>query len=441
MNKTSIHFPAGFLWGTATASHQVEGGNTNNNWYQWETMGGKIKEGHTSGLACNWWGGKWKDDLDRAAETGQNSHRMSVEWSRIQPSPDRWDEDALDHYRQIIRGMLDRKLVPMVTLHHFTDPIWLTEMGGWETDAVVPYFEAFVKKVVEALKDYVTLWVTINEPNVCIWGGYMGAGFPPGKNDMNLGLQVMANMLKGHAGAYRAIHAIQPEARVGFALNYRDLQPARPGFPPDQWMANIQSQIYNNTFAGAIKTGKLDAVFKKVSIPEAKGTQDYLGVNYYSGDLVKFDLTAAGEMFGRRSTPPGAEMSETGFIANVPEGIFRALDWARQFDVPLFISENGVEDSDDHLRPQYLVEHLEQVWRAANYNYRVEGYFHWSLVDNFEWERGWTQRFGLWGLDLATGARIRRPSASLYEAICRENGITYEMVERWAPKALEKIFK
>jgi beta-glucosidase len=440
MLKTSIHFPAGFLWGTATASHQVEGGNTNNNWYQWETMGGKIKEGHTSGLACNWWGGKWKDDLDRAAETGQNSHRMSVEWSRIQPTPDRWDEDALDHYRQIIRGMLDRKLVPMVTLHHFTDPLWLSEMGGWETDAVVPLFEAFVKKVVEALKDYVTLWVTINEPNVYIWGGYMGAGFPPGKNDMNLGLQVMANMLRGHAAAYRAIHAIQPEARVGFALNYRDLQPARPGFPPDQWMANIQSQIYNNTFAGAIKTGKLDAVFKKVAIPDAKGTQDYLGVNYYSGDLVKFDLSAAGEMFGKRLTPPGAEMSETGFIANVPEGIFRALDWARQFDVPLMVSENGVEDSDDHLRPHYLVEHLEQVWRATNYNYRVEGYFHWSLVDNFEWERGWTQRFGLWGLDLNTQARIRRPSASLYEAICRENGITYEMVERWAPKALERIF-
>jgi len=93
------------------------------------------------------------------------------------------------------------------------------------------------------------------------------------------------------------------------------------------------------------------------------------------------------------------------------------------------------------LRPKYLVEHLEQVWRAANYNYRVEGYYHWSLVDNFEWERGWTQRFGLWGLDLNTQARIRRPSVNLYEAICRENGITYEMVERWAPGALERIFK
>ncbi len=125
MPKTSIHFPAGFLWGTATASHQVEGGNTNNNWYQWESMDGKIKGGQRYGLACNWWGGKWKEDLDRAAEGHQNAHRLSIEWSRVQPSPDRWDEDALEYYRQIIRGMVDRKLEPMVTLHHFTDPLWL----------------------------------------------------------------------------------------------------------------------------------------------------------------------------------------------------------------------------------------------------------------------------------------------------------------------------
>lgn len=440
MPKTSIHFPAGFLWGTATASHQVEGGNTNNNWYQWESMDGKIKGGHRSGLACNWWGGKWKEDLDRAAEGYQNTHRLSIEWSRVQPSPDRWDEDALEYYRQIIRGMVDRKLEPMVTLHHFTDPLWVTELGGWEVEDIVPLFERYVKKVVEALKDYVHIWVTINEPNVYVWGGYMGGGFPPGKNDMNLGLQVLVNMARGHAAAYRAIHAVQPDARVGFALNYRDLQPARAAFPPDKWMANIQAKIYNESFAGTLKTGKMDAVFKRISIPEAAGTQDYLGINYYTSDLVKFDLSAAGEMFGRRSTPPGAEMSETGFIASVPQGIFRALHWARQFDVPLMVTENGIEDSDDRLRPRYLVEHLEQIWRAANYNFRVEGYFHWSLVDNFEWERGWTQRFGLWGLDRETQARIRRPSVDLFAAICRENGLSRDMVERWAPKAVEKLY-
>jgi beta-glucosidase len=440
MPKTSIHFPASFLWGTATSSHQVEGDNTNNNWYAWENVDGHIKNGEKSGLACNWWGGKWKDDLDRAAEGGQNAHRLSIEWSRVQPSPDRWDEDAIEYYRQIIHGMADRKLEPMVTLHHFTDPIWLTDLGGWEQETVVPLFEAYAKKVVIALKDYVHLWVTINEPNVYIWGGYAGGGFPPGKNNTNLAFQVMTNMLRGHAAAYQAIHTIQPDAQVGIALNYRDLQPARPWFPLDRWITHQQAKVYNDSFPQAIKTGKLDVVYKSSRVPEAFGTQDFIGVNYYSGDLVKFDLSAKQELFGHRSSPPGVEMSETGFIANVPTGMFVALNWGRQFHVPIYVTENGVEDSDDHLRPQYLVEHLAQVWRAANYNYRVKGYFHWSLVDNFEWERGWTQRWGLWGLDRETQARIRRPSADLYAAICRENGITQEMVERWAPNAVERLF-
>jgi len=155
MPTATFHFPKGFLWGTATAAHQVEGNNTNNNWWKWE------QEGHTadkSGLACDWWGGRWKEDLDRAVEAGQNAHRLSVEWSRIQPAPDRWDEDALEHYRSILRGLRDRNMTAMVTLHHFTDPLWLTELCGWETEAVVPLFEKFVRKTVEALKEYCTLW-------------------------------------------------------------------------------------------------------------------------------------------------------------------------------------------------------------------------------------------------------------------------------------------
>jgi beta-glucosidase len=440
MPKTTIHFPAGFLWGTATSSHQVEGGNTNNNWYAWEQIDGNIHHGDKSGQACNWWGGKWKDDMDRAAETGQNAHRLSIEWSRVQPAPDRWDESALEHYRQIVRGMVERKIQPMVTLHHFTDPLWLTEKGAWEQEEVVGLFEEYVKKVVEALKEFVDQWVTINEPNVYIWGGYAGGGFPPGKNDLNLAFLVMSNMLRAHAAAYHAIHSLQPAAEVGFALNYRDLRPARDWFPLDGWITGIQAKIYNACFPMAIKTGKLDVINKTIRVPEAKGTQDFFGLNYYSGDLVKFDMTARQELFGRRSIPPGAELSETGFIANVPKGIFRALDWARQFDVPIYVTENGVEDSDDHLRPRYLVEHLEQVWRAANYNFRVKGYYYWSLLDNFEWERGWSQRWGLWELDKETQARIRRPSVDLYSAICRENGISQDMVERWAPASLETLF-
>ena len=178
--SAAYHFPKGFLWGTATSSHQVEGGNTLNNWHQWEQTPGKIVQGQTSGLACDWWGGRWKEDFDRAQETGQNAHRLSIEWSRIQPAADRWDDDALDHYRQIIRGLIERNMTPFVTLHHFTDPIWLTEMGGWLNPQTPFLFEKYVRRVAEALKEYATLWVTINEPNVYTFVGYLFGDFPPG---------------------------------------------------------------------------------------------------------------------------------------------------------------------------------------------------------------------------------------------------------------------
>jgi len=133
-------------------------------------------------------------------------------------------------------------------------------------------------------------------------------------------------------------------------------------------------------------------------------------------------------------------MSETGFIANVPEGMYQALKWARQFNLPIYITENGVEDSTDNLRPAYLALHLHQVWRATNFNWQVKGYFHWTQVDNFEWERGWTQRFGLWGLDLDTRQRIHRPSADMYAAICKENGLSSQTVRQFAPFVVDTLF-
>ncbi len=131
MPKAIFQFPRGFLWGSATASHQVEGGNTNNNWAQWEETPGKIVDGQRSGLACDSWGGRWREDLERAQATGQNAHRLSLEWSRIQPEPDRWDDEALSKYVEIVRWMTHNNMTPMVTLHHFSEPLWLVERGGW----------------------------------------------------------------------------------------------------------------------------------------------------------------------------------------------------------------------------------------------------------------------------------------------------------------------
>ncbi|MFN8434659.1 MAG: family 1 glycosylhydrolase [Anaerolineales bacterium] len=439
MPQGTYHFPKGFLWGTATASHQVEGNNTNNNWHKWE------QEGHTNGsaaIAADWWGGRWREDFDRAAETGQNAHRLSIEWSRVQPAPDRWDEDAIEKYRNMLRGLRDRNMTALVTLHHFTDPLWVTERGAWETEEIVPLFEKYVRKMVDSLKEYTNLWVTINEPNVYALSGYVTGDFPPGKKDLKQAMPVIANMVRGHAAAYRAIHELQPEARVGYALHFRPMVPRLSWSPLDRLMRNIRYEGVNMGFPTAISTGVMKTPIGNFNIPEAKGTQDYLGLNYYSVDTVWFDLAKADQMFSNSGYPKNADMSDTNFLANIPHGIYDSIKWiVRTYpNLPIIITENGVEDFDDHMRPRYLVQHLHEVWRTVNFNWPVKGYFHWSLVDNFEWERGWTQRFGLWGLDLDTQKRIRRPSVDLYAEICKENGISSEMVQKYCPEVFEKLF-
>ena len=439
MPQATYHFPRGFLWGTATASYQVEGNNTNSQWWKFE------EDGHTngrSGLACDWWGGRWREDFDRAAESGQNAHRFSVEWSRIQPEPDRWDEDALDRYRSMLRGLKERGMTPMVTLHHFSDPLWLYEKCGWENEDVVPLFEKFVRKTVEALKEYVTTWCTVNEPNVYAIMGYVTGEYPACTRGPVMAMKVMANLLRGHAAAYRAIHEIQPEARVGYAWQHRPMRARTAWSPLDRLMRNFRYNGLNLAFPSAMATGVMKTPIGNFRVPEAKGTQDYFGLNYYTVETVWFDIRNGSELFTRAGYPEDADLSETGFLANIPEGFFESIKWATKLfpHVPIIITENGVEDSADSMRPRYLAQHIHQMWKAVNFNWPVKGYFHWSLVDNFEWERGWTQRFGLWALDLETQARTKRPSADFYAEICKENGLSSEMVEKYCPEVFDKLF-
>jgi beta-glucosidase len=440
MAQAAFHFPRGFLWGTATAAHQVEGGNTLNNWAAWEQEPGRIRGDQQAGLACDWWNGRWREDFDRAAEAQQNAHRFSVEWSRIQPTPDRWDETALDRYREMARGASERGLTPMVTLHHFTDPLWLTERGGWENPAVVTQFATFARRVVEALKEYVALWVTINEPNVYTISGYVTGDFPPGRNDLKTAFTVMTNQVAAHAAAYRAIHAAQPTARVGLAYHFRPFIPAHNWSPLDYLVARLQNSQFNEFFPNAVAEGILRFPTRRVRMPEAKETQDFIGVNYYTRELIAFDPFRPKDVFAHRYYPREADLSGTGFLTNDPLGMFETLKWCNQFGLPMIVTENGVEDAEDRMRPRYLIEHLHQVWRGANFNWPIKGYFHWSLVDNFEWERGWSQRFGLWELEVDTQVRRKRPSADLYAEICRENGITAEMTARYAPEIFARLF-
>ena len=439
MPRATFNFPAGFLWGTATAAHQVEGNNVNNDWWAWEQEAGHIHDGDLSGKACDWWGGRWREDFDRAQDGWQNTHRFSVEWSRIQPEPDRWDEAALDRYRQMLLGLRERNITAMVTLHHFTNPMWLAEIGGWENEAVVDLFAAYVGRTVEALKSHCQLWVTINEPNVYMNGAYLGDGFPPGKNDQKTALKVLLNMVKAHAAAYQVIHDLQPDAQVGVAHHWRGFQPANKG-PLTGYLSKLHHKAFNDAFAHSLKTGKFDAVMLKADVPQAKDTQDFLGLNYYTRDLIKFDLRKSGALFSDRYYPKDALLSETGFLANDPHGFQEAIKWADKFGLPIYITENGCDDSQDDFRRRYLLEHLQAMWHMLTNNIPIKGYFYWTLVDNFEWERGWSQRFGLWGLDPQTQIRTKRKSADLYAEICRTNAITSEAVEKFAPEVYDIIY-
>ena len=443
MVQATYHFPRGFLWGTATAAHQVEGNNTNNQWWKWE------QDGQTQGLsgpACDWWGGRWREDFDRAVEGGQNAHRLSVEWSRIQPTPDTWDEEALERYRTMLRGLKERGIMPMVTLHHFTHPLWFDEIGSWETEDAIPLFEKFVHKAVDALKEYCTLWCTFNELTGYALNGYVGGGisshFPPGRNDLRLAMRVQANILRSHAAAYHAIHQIQPEASVGLAVHYRSVIPHHAWSPVDRLLARNADNLVNASVPLTLSTGRMRTSLGTVRIPEAKGTQDYFGFNYYTRNRVTFDIRKSATFFSNPFFPADSDFSDKQFLANDPDGMFEGLKWVvRNFPgLPIYVTENGFADAEDRVRPRYIAQHIHQMWRAVNFNWPVKGYFHWTLVDNFEWDHGWTLRFGLWTLDEHTQKRTKRPSADLYAEICKENGLSSEMVKKYCPEVFDKLF-
>jgi beta-glucosidase len=441
MAEATFHFPKTFLWGTASAAHQVEGQNTNSDWWAWEQTPNHVVGGQTSGRACDWWeGNRWQADFDRAAEDGHTTHRLSVEWSRIEPAPGQWDEAALAHYHDMVKGLKARGLTPMVTLHHFTNPQWLMERHAWETGEIVALFETFTRKVVEALREDVQLWGTINEPNVFMFNGWVAGVFPPGQKNIGLAMKVAQNALRAHAAAYRAIHALQPEALVGLPIHFRPMEPAS-SWALDRWAAQFQFSLFSSLFPDAIRTGKMRQVVGAVSIPEAKGTLDYFGLNYYTADVVRFDPTLPGEVFGRRSFPKGAEVDDAKVYASYPPGLGWALKWAHTtLHLPIYITENGIGDEADKMRPRYILTHLRELSRYVNYNWDIRGYYHWSLVDNFEWERGWTHRFGLYAVDPTTQVRTPRRSAQLFAEICRAGAISTGLVARYAPELLPTLF-
>jgi len=426
-----LRFPDGFLWGAATSAHQVEGGNTLNDWWRFEQQPGAIVGGRGSGEACQHYE-RYEDDFALAAADGHNAHRLSLEWSRLEPRPGTFDPSAVAHYRAVLDSLRRHGLTPVVTLHHFTNPLWIADAGGWESRATVDRFESFVRFCAREFGDQVDWWCTVNEPEVMAFRGYSEGVWPPGVRDQGRALSVIANLLEAHGRAYHVLHAEDRvdadgdglAARVGFAKHRVNLEPLRAWNPIDRLQTHLEDRVFNEAVERAAVDGTIDlwipgARRVRRVLPELRGTLDWYGLNYYTRWMVRSQSPEA------HVARPGATLNDLGWEL-WPEGLEQALVAAGRFGRPVLITENGVADAYDRLRPAAIVAFVEAMHRARARGVDVIGYLHWSLLDNFEWSEGFRGRFGLYEVDFDAPdrPRTRRESAEVLARIARANALT-----------------
>jgi beta-glucosidase len=407
---TARRFPDGFLWGTASAAHQVEGDNRNCDWWEFEQEPGRIANGDSSLVACDHYH-RYPEDFALLRELNQNAHRLSIEWSRIEPSEGVFDSRQIRHYRDVLGELREQGMTPMVTLHHFTSPLWFVRKGGWAAAGSAHAFLPFVHRVVEDLGDLIAMWCTINEPSIYAGNGWIVGEFPPGHHgDIAAVYRVTSNMHRAHELAYAVIKRRWPDAPVGLSHHKFLLMPA--------------SQSRRDRMAAATAQAVLDrwpvAVGQWRRIVEA--TSDYVGIAHYWGQLCAFDPRRPGEQFIRRFNVPGAPVTDMGWSAD-PSWMRNVLNELRGLGKPVYITENGLASDDDEWRQRYIADILSNVLLAVEDGVDVRGYFHWTNMDNFEWARGYSARFGLIAVDRTTLERTIKPSGRVYGRIAAANAL------------------
>ena len=405
-------FPDGFLWGAATSSHQVEGGNDKNDWWDWEKKSGNIVDGTVSGAACGQYT-RYEEDLDIAKSLHQNAHRLSIEWSRIEPEEGKWDMDAIVHYRRVLEAARARGLKVMLTCWHFTLPKWFAAKGGWESPEAIDRFVRYVELLAREYGDLVDQWLTINEPMVYLVQSYGIGVWPPGIRSQLKSIHVFGKMCLAHRRAYKAIHRVLDSKGgpvfVGVAQNVITFEPYRKQSLADTLFVWFADRMFNHQF-----------------FIWTKGAHDFIGINYYFHFRVKYRPTKPSQFFYEVHVE-NRETSDLGWEINAP-AIFDAIMAMERYKLPIFITEHGVANADDGKRPRVLVAALKEVYHAIKAGVDIRGYFHWSLIDNFEWEKGYSGRFGLVAIDYLTQKRTPRRSAYVYADICQENGIPHTLL-------------
>ena len=382
MEKQTEQFPKGFLWGTSTSAHQVEGG-TYNDWTQSEkTLGIPV-----SGRAVDFYH-LYEGDFSLAKEfLHNNAIRLSLEWSRFQPDkPGKFLQRETDHYIRVLEAAKNKGLSPMVTLHHFTDPVWFAEKGGWQNKANLPYFTDYVVECREKLGKLADYWITINEPFVLAGMSRLSGEWPPKKKNPILAARAFFNMAHAHNAAYQILKGT--DKPISSTTQMNDFL----GFPPAH---RLLYSLINHSF--------LDLT---------RHSNDFVGIDYYRPEYIIKNRTS-------RVLP------RTDFQWLVdPNGLYKVvMDTWHTYGLPIIIAENGLADAGDVQRADFIVKHLRALKRAIDQGANVKGYFHWSLLDNYEWAEGYKMKFGLFSVDPTNLTRTPRESANVYAKICARNAI------------------
>ncbi|MBI5873155.1 MAG: glycoside hydrolase family 1 protein [Candidatus Omnitrophica bacterium] len=397
-------FPKDFLWGAATSAYQVEGDNVGADWWAWEKDTGKER----SGRACRHYE-LYERDFDLAQSLNHNAHRFSTEWSRIEPEEGIFVEQELKHYVDVIRCLRSRHIEPLVTLHHFTNPLWFARSGGWLAKGCVERFLQYADRVVRALAKDVRYWITVNEPTIYFSHSYLFGAWPPQQRSFLRMKAVEQHLITAHIQAYGLIHKIYKELRlpepcVGIAQYTQAYIPCRACFR-DKMAAYLRDKLYNFGF--------LDAIARHSAM-------DFIGVNYYTRQVVEpknWGLASLAMDVCKKNHRPAQKNSLDWDI--YPEGLEDILLRLKKYDRPAIVTENGICTDDDALRWGYIRKHLKHIHRAMGQGADVRGYLYWSLLDNFEWDKGFGPRFGLVGVDYNTYERSVRDSAKKFAQVCK----------------------
>ncbi|MCE5343641.1 MAG: family 1 glycosylhydrolase [Eubacteriales bacterium] len=412
----------GMLLGTASAATQIEGGETDHSWLDWAHRG-FIADGSTPARADGHYR-RWQED-DALMETlGLQIARIGVEWARVEPKEGEYDEEALAHYVREVEWFNDHGIRPLVTLHHFTNPMWFERKGAFEKRENIADFLRFVDKMVRVFGARVNEYITINEPNVYAANGYYFGIWPPGERSLFKTIHVMNVLAEAHIDAYGLIHVLQKQmgvtgTRVSYANHVRVFAPKDPQNILHRFFARLTERFFQGSLSKTMGTGKPSFPIRNFGRAPHGLYCDFIAVNYYTRS------TVAGFGDGVRQGVPVNDMGWEIY----PQGIVECAQKLYAIHpLPVYITENGTCDNRDEFRCRYLYDHLQALCTCG---LPVERYYHWCFTDNFEWTAGESARFGLVHVDYETQQRAVKRSGLFYRDIIAAGGVTEEMYQEY----------